>query len=425
MYARHHPLLARAGLIRLVLLTSLALPLGCGPSEPPVAPPPEIAVADVVQRDQPIEMVMVGETLGSSDIPIRARVEGVVLGMHFTEGRSVEKDQLLYTIDPEPFEAEVVEAQGSLATQQTRLVKAKSDLDRIRPLAEMKAVSQSDLDGAVAQYQAAQGALQSANARVDQAKIRLGYTRIASPIAGRIGISEARVGEFVGVQPNPVVLNFVSQTDPIRVRFSIDEKTYLAIARRLRELQDESKDSSKLGAGLALTLADGTIHPYPGRIVAADASVDPKTGTFTFEADFANPEGLVLAGQFARVTAVAEVREGALLVPSRCASELQGSHRVYVIDKDNKVEMRSVELGPVVDNFRLVNSGLKPGERVALEIMKLQPGMTVNPRLTALDEKGTIVEAAKVDPSQSKGTPGSPAQTEDEAGARADTKKGA
>jgi len=260
---------------------------------------------------------------------------------------------------------------------------------------------------------------------VDQAKIRLGYTRIASPIAGRIGISEARVGEFVGVQPNPVVLNFVSQTDPIRVRFSIDEKTYLTIARRLRELQDESKNSSKLGAGLALTLADGTIHPYPGRIVAADASVDPKTGTFTFEADFANPEGLVMAGQFARVTAVAEVREGALLVPSRCASELQGSHRVYVIDKDNEVEMRSVELGPVVDNFRLVNSGLKPGERVALEIMKLQPGMTVNPRLTALDEKGTIVEAAKVDPSQSKGTPGSPAQTEDEAGARTDTKKGA
>jgi len=143
MYARLHPLLTSAGLIRLAALTSLALPLGCGPSEPPVIPPPEIAVVDVVQRDQPIEMVMVGETLGSSDIPIRARVEGVVLGMHFTEGRSVKKDQLLYSIDPEPFEAEVVEAQGSLATQQTRLVKAKSDLDRIRPLAEMKAVSQS------------------------------------------------------------------------------------------------------------------------------------------------------------------------------------------------------------------------------------------------------------------------------------------
>ena len=395
---------ARTGPTLLGLLASLAFVTACGPSEPPVMPLLEIAVAQVVQRDQPITMDMVGQTRGSSDIPIRARVEGVVTGMYFVEGRSVEEGQLLYTIDPEPFQQQVVEAEGSVAEAKTMLAKAKSDLDRIRPLAEMNAVSQSDLDGAVAQYEAALGSLQSARARVRQATIRLGYTRIHSPIAGRIGISEARVGEFVGVAPNPVVLNFVSQTDPIRVRFSIDERTYLSLARRLRELQEETGERTKMSAGLQLTLADGTVHPFPGRVVAADAAVNPKTGTFTFEADFANPEGIVLAGQFARVRAVAEVRKGALLVPSRSTSELQGNFRVYVVGDDGKVEMRAVELGAVIGSFRLVESGLAAGERVAVEIMKLKPGMTVKPKLVALDENGTIVKPDDRDGSTSQNT---------------------
>ena len=149
---------------------SLVMLIACGPTEPPVMPPLEIAVVEVVQRDQPIKLEMVGQTRGSSDIPIRARVEGVVTGMYFVEGRSVEKDQLLYTIDPDPFKSEVVEAEGSVAEVRTRLAKAKADLDRVRPLAEMNAVSQADLDGAIAQYEAALGSLQSAKARVEQAE---------------------------------------------------------------------------------------------------------------------------------------------------------------------------------------------------------------------------------------------------------------
>ena len=409
MLAPPGPPLIRTGPIILLLglFASVAFLVSCGPSEPPVVPPLEIAVVDVVQRDQPITMDMVGETLGSSDIPIRARVEGVVTGMYFIEGRSVEENQLLYTIDPEPFQQEVVEADGGVAEATTMLAKSKADLDRIRPLAEMNAVSQSDLDGAVAQYEAALGSLQSARARVRQAQIRLGYTRIHSPIAGRIGISEARVGEFVGVYPNPVVLNFVSQTDPIRVRFSIDERTYLSLARRLRELREESV-TQDMGQGLQLTLADGTVHSFRGRVVGADAAVNPKTGTFTFEADFANPDGLVLAGQFARVRAVAEVREGALLVPSRSTSELQGNFRVYVVKDDDVVEVRPVELGPVIDNFRIVESGLAPGERVAVEIMKLQPGMTIRPKLVALDEKGVLVAVKD----REEATSGSPSDTD-------------
>ena len=362
----------------------------CGESTPPPPPPMEVAVVEVVVRDQPIVLEMVGETRGSSDIPIRARVEGVLLGMHFTEGRKVSKGDLLYNIDPVPFESKVVEARGHLAEALTRVAKTKSDLARIRPLAEMKAVSQVELDAAVALHDAALGSLQAAEARLEQAEIELGYTEIRSPIEGRIGISEAQVGEFVGRAPNPVVLNFVSKTDPIRVRFSIDERRYLRIARRLRELNDASGVQQR-GQGLELILADSTVHPHRGRTVGADAAVDPQTGTFTLEADFPNPEELVLAGQFARIRATVNTIEDAILVPQRSISELQGLFRVYVVGEDGTVELRKIELGPKADQLQVV-LGLKPGERVALEIMRLRPGQKVSAGLVALDESGAVIE---------------------------------
>jgi membrane fusion protein (multidrug efflux system) len=363
----------------------------------------EIAVVEVIQRDQPIVLDMVGETRGSADIPIRARVDGVLLGMHFTEGRKLAEGDLLYTIDPVPFQSKVVEAEGHLAESRTRLAKAKSDLARIRPLAEMKAVSQQDLDGAVAQYEAALGSVQAAEARLEQAQIELGYTIIHSPIEGRIGISAAKVGEYVGRSPNPVVLNFVSRTDPIRVRFSIDERRYLQIARRLRGIENQPP-SGERRPGLELILADDTVHPERGRIVAADAAVNPETGTFTLEADFQNPEELVLAGQFARVRAVVNTIVGALLVPQRSLSELQGLFRVYVVGEDGKVELRPVDLGPKVDQLQVVQ-GMKPGERVAVEIMRLRPDLIVTPRLVQLDESGAVIdgdEPAKAGPEGSE-----------------------
>jgi membrane fusion protein (multidrug efflux system) len=317
--------------------------------------------------------------------------------MHFTEGYHVEKGDLLYEIDQDPFQAKVVEAQGYLAEARTLLAKSKADLDRIRPLAEMRAVSQQDLDGAVAQYEAAQGSVQAAEARVRQARIELGYTRLTAPINGRIGITKARVGEFVGRSPNPVVLNFVSLTDPIRVRYSIDERSYLRLARRLREIEEDGVSGSV--RGLDLILADGTVHPHKGKLVAADAAVDPTTGTFTLEADFPNPKDLVLAGQFARVRGVVEVRKGALLVPQRSISELQGQFRVYVIDEGGTVELRPVEPGPKIDQLQIVEAGLQPGERVALDVMRLRPGLEVVPQLARLDESGAVREApAPADP---------------------------
>lgn len=404
-HKRRTPLRRRSPLPALLLaLASLAL--ACGDAAPPAPPPPEVPVAQVIQRDQPIHAEMVGQTLGSADIPIRARVEGVLLGMHFTEGRRVEEGDLLYSIDPDPFQAKVVEAEGYLAEARTQLAKAKSDLGRIRPLAEINAVSQQDLDGAVAQYEAAVGSVQAAQARRRQAEIELGYTRLSSPIDGRIGITRAKVGEFVGRSPNPVVLNFVSLTDPIRVRFAIDERSYLRLARRLRETERHELGDEE--GGLELILADGTVHSELGRVIAFDAAVDPETGTFTLEADFPNPDDLILAGQFARVRGVLEVREAALLVPQRSISELQGVFRVFVVREDDTVEARPVEVGPRIAALQIVTSGLQPGERVALEVARLRPGMQVTAKPVELDEKGAVKEP--------------PADTlvEAEAGAKAD-----
>ena len=365
----------------------IALALACGAPEPSAPPPLEIPVVEVIQRDQPIELEMVGQTLGSVDIPIRARVEGVLESMDFAEGRAVKQGQLLYTIDPQPFNAKVVEAQGHLAEARTGLAKSRADLNRIRPLAEMNAVSQQDLDAAVAQYEAAIGATQAAGARLEQAEIELGYTRIHAPIDGGIGLSEAKVGEFVGRAPNPIVLNFVSQTDPIRVRFAIDERRYLKFARKLIAMSTKGEERQR--KGLDLILADGTMHTHRGYIVATDAAVNPTTGTFTLEADFPNPDNLVLAGQFARVRAVVETRKDALLIPQRCISELQGNFRVFVVARDGSVERRQGQLGPKIARLQIVESGLNPGERVALEgLLRLKADMKVVPKLAQLDDSG-------------------------------------
>jgi membrane fusion protein (multidrug efflux system) len=379
----------------LVALGVLCLTLGC---ERPKAPAPtllEIPVAQVLVRDQPILRELVGETRGSSDILIRARVEGVLTGMHFREGSHVKKGDLLYEIDPTPFEAQVVGAQGKVAETVTRLAKAESDLDRIAPLAEINAVSQADLDGAVARYQAAKGALQTAHASVEQVRIQLGYTKLRAPISGRIGISKARVGEFVGRTPNPVVLNVVSDTNPIKVRFSIDERTYLLLAKRLAQAGKGSGEQKRLAAGLELILADGSVHPEKGHVVAMDAVVDSGMGTLTLEAEFPNPEQRVLAGQFARIRVVAEVLKGAMLVPSRSISDMQGKKRVYVVDDKGKVSIRSVELGPEVGTLRVITQGLKPNERIAVDAIRLRPGMTIDPKPVAANPTDVKEPGAK------------------------------
>jgi membrane fusion protein (multidrug efflux system) len=244
----------------------------------------------------------------------------------------------------------------------------------------MDAVSKQDLDGAIAQFEAAEGAMQAAIAQVDQAEIQLGYTRIKAPVAGLIGITQAKVGEYVGRSPNPVVLNVVSRTDPIRVRFSINEREYLQFSRRLASEMRNVDTKDATDAELQLILADNTIHPQRGRIVTFNAAIDPTTGTLTLEADFPNPERLVLPGQFARVRGMVEMRSGAIAVPQRAVMETQGLFQVAVVANDNTVELRRVEMGPRTDGLWIVDSGLKVSERIALEgLQRLRTGMSVVP----------------------------------------------
>ena len=365
-------------------VSALAAMLGltaCGPPPPPQMPPMEIEVFEAKAADIDLTLDMVGQTLGSVDIPIRDRVDGVLEEIHFLQGREVQKDQLLYVIDPRPFEARVVEAQSVLAEAETALAKASSDLDRIRPLAEINAVSQQDLDAAVAQFEAAQASVEASKARVEQAEIELGYTRISSPVDGLIGITEAKVGEYVGRSPNPVVLNVVSRIDPIRARFSINEREYLAFARRFAETMREIDDENPQGRGLKLILSDGTIHDEPGAIVNFDAAIDPTTGTLTLEADFANPDRVILGSTNPNAAEMVETRRGAIAVPQRAVIETQGLFQLAVVGADDVVELRRVEMGPRTPDGWIVESGLDAGERIALEgLQRLRTGAQVAPK---------------------------------------------
>ncbi len=363
-----------------LLLLGLA---GCGDADEatPGMAPIRVQVVQAERKDVPLYLDMVGGTYGTQDVPIRARVEGFLETMNFQEGGFVEQGALLYTIDPQPFQARLVEAQSQLAASQTTLAKTESDLKRIVPLAEMDAVSQQDLDSAVAQEAAARAGVKAAEAAVQLAEIELSYTRIRAPIAGRIGLTQARPGEFVGREPNPVVLNVLSDIDPIRVRFSISEREYILLARSRAEMQKPGAGAADQQAQpLKLLLADGTEHPHPGQLAAMAQAVDPTTGTFSFEALFPNPDNVLVPGQFARVRVQHETITDAVVVPRRSVVELQGRFQVYIVDAANQVEVREVGLGPVDGNTRVIDSGLAGTETVIVEgIQKVRSGMTVTP----------------------------------------------
>ena len=305
--------------------------------------------------------------------------------MELQEGTFVVKCDLLYTIVPQPFQAKVVDAQSRLATAVSNLIKAAADLARIKPLAEMKAVSEQDLDAAVAQEAASRSGVKASQAAVELAEIELSYTRIFAPITGLIGLTKAKPGEFVGRDPNPVVLNTLSDIDPIRVRFSISEREYLIMARTyLAEHpnadQDRRGQEGERRNDLVMILADGSEHDHRGYIVAASQSVDQETGTYTLEAAFPNPRKYLLPGQFARIRARYNVIEDAVVVPTKAVSELQGLYRVYVVNAQSEIEVREVELGEKTGNDTVIDSGLNAGETVVVEgIQKVRPGIKVKP----------------------------------------------
>jgi len=341
-----------------------------------------VHVVKVIQQDIDLMEDFVGQTYGLYDISLQARVDGFLEGMFFEEGRRVRKGQLLYTIAPEPYEAKVATARGQLAEAHTHLVKAESDLTRIKPLAEKNAVSQSDLDAAVAQRDAALAAVDAAEANLESARIELGFTQVYSPIDGLIGKTEVYPGDYVGRGINNVILNEVSRIDTILVNFHLPEEKYLEVARFIsrRDSAERAVDAES-NRTLTLILADESVYPEKGRIRFINRQVNATTGTILLQAEFPNSDLILRPGQFAKVRARIDQLQGALLLPQRCLQEMQGNYSVFVVDENNKVEFRQVEVASTYQTgFMVISSGLSPGDQVVYEgLQQVKSGSLVNP----------------------------------------------
>jgi membrane fusion protein (multidrug efflux system) len=364
----------------------------CGEKEQAAAPPPQINVVESMSEDASIYTEFVGEVYGEKDIPIRARVEGYLEGIFFDEGSEVNEGQMLYSIDPRPLEAKVNAQQSELAAAKTMMVKAESDLNRIRPLAEMNAVSKSDLDAAQAQYDAYVSSVEAARANLRSAQIELGYCKIYSPINGIIGMTKARVGDFVGKDPNPVILNTVSQTNHVKVRFSLTESDYLFMSREYEEQAKENlenpKSRSEKEPNIEIILSDGSTYKHKGTIDFIDRGIDATTGSILVQADFPNPDLLLRPGLYAKVKLVARKVEGAIIIPVRCVMELQGLNSVFVVNDSNIVQTRQITSGPIIGDYLIVTDGLKVGEKIVIDALQnVREGMLINPELTKFESK--------------------------------------
>lgn len=347
-----------------------------------------VVAAEVLVRNQPVYSEYIGQTRGSTEVEIRARVEGFLEEIHFAEGRFVRKGDLLYVIDPKPYEAALTQSKGELARAEAAWARSRQDVTRFEPLMKRNAISRQQFDEAIATERANAAAVESAKAAVDAAQLRLGYTRIAAPVDGLIGKNEVQVGNLVG-SGQATLLTSISTVDPIHVRFSVSEKEYLEWARAN---PDEEKAREATQGLFDMVLADGTMFSHKGSGVFADRTIDPATGTLLVEASFPNPDNLLRPGQYARVLFPKAVVTNAVLVPQRAVQELQALFSVVVVTPDQKAETRPVKPGARVGSLWVITSGLKPGEKVVVEgIQKVRPGMPLAPTLTQIQDGSPAV----------------------------------
>jgi membrane fusion protein (multidrug efflux system) len=308
--------------------------------------------------DVPMFGEWIGTLDGSVNADIRPKVEGYLLKQFYKEGQFVHQKDLLFEIDPRQFKAALDQAQGSLVRAEAQLAKAAKDVERFTPLAKQRAISQEELDNAEASERDAKGALSAAQAAVEQASLNLGWTSIGSPIDGIVGIAKTQVGDLVGTQS---VMATVSTVDPIKVTFGISEREYLLRAALINR---ENYSTTQRGPALDLILEDGSVFPQKGKAVLVDREVNIKTGTMTIKGFFPNPHNILRPGEYARVRAQLDERKGAVVVPQRAVTELQGGARIAVVRDDGKVDVRAVQLGPRVGEKWVVDKGIQAGERV-------------------------------------------------------------
>ncbi|HQR44710.1 MAG TPA: efflux RND transporter periplasmic adaptor subunit [Thermoanaerobaculia bacterium] len=384
--------------IRLVptsLLAAALLAPACAKKEAPVPPPPVVEVAPVIQKDVSITSEWISTLDGFVNAEIRSQVTGYLLKQAYRDGALVKKGELLFEIDPRQFQAAVDQAKGTLAQYKATLANAKTTVARYRPLAAQKAISQQELDDAVTQELTAQANVESAQANLEKAQLNLEWTRVVSPIDGIAGIAKAQVGDLVAAQ---TVLTAVSQVDPIKAYFNPSEQEYLAWTAKIGSPERLLAEAiaNRLPANLELILSDGSVYPERGRAYLLGRNVDVKTGTIMMAGVFPNPGDILRPGQFGKIRLVTATRKGALLVPQRAVSELQGAFQVAVVGPDNKVEIKAVEPGERYGSLWVIAKGLAPGDKIVVEgAQKLRPGMAVNPKPAAPAAGAPAPEAGK------------------------------
>jgi len=343
-------------------------------STPPPAPP-EVSVITVAPERVALTSEWIATLDGYVNAQIRPQVTGYLLKRNYEEGAVVRKGQVLFEIDPRPFESALAQSRAQLGEVQAQLGKTERDLQRDRPLAEQRAIAQSQLDNDVQANLAAQAAIKSATAAVETAQLNVGFTKVTSLIDGVAAIATAQIGDLVGPA---TLLTTVSQIDPIKAYFPLSEQQYLQMAGRINGRGGKAPWAGD--AALTLVLADGSVYPRTGRFLAADREIDVKTGTIRISAVFPNADRTLRPGQYGRVHAETSVRTDALLVPQRAVSELQGSFQLRVVGADDKIGTRSVKVGDRLGSRWIIEDGLEPGARVVVEGAATRDGTTVNAR---------------------------------------------
>src|SRR5260370_3510438 len=381
---RSHTGFSGLSVVILLLLTACAKKQGA----PQVVAPMVVTVATVDQRDVSLYGDWVATLDGYVNAQIQPQVSGYLIKQDYGEGCVVQSGEVLFEIDPRPFQATLDQAEGQLAQARAQLGLADINVMRDTPLAKARALDQRQLDNDGQQQSAQSVAVRTAEANVEQAQLNLGFTKVRSLVTGIAGRAMTQVGNLVS---QSTALTTVSQVNPIKVYFSISEQEYLGLSGRVKAGGKVDLLMSGNTIPLQLTLGDGNIYPYKGQIVFVDRQVNPETGTIQIAGSFPNPQNLLRPGQFGRIKAETEVRHDALLIPQRAVNELQGSYQVAVVDSNNTVQIRSVALGPQFGSDLIITSGIKRDERVVTEcVSKLKDGMRVSRQSTTV--AGTVTQ---------------------------------
>jgi RND family efflux transporter MFP subunit len=385
MHKRKRPVSLEVLSLTMLAVVSSAM-LGCGRTQAAAPPrPPEVTVAPVVQQDVPVYSEWITTLDGYVNAQVRPQVSGYIIRQNYTEGSLVRRGDVLFEIDPRPFQAALDRAKGDLAQAQAQLGKSILDVERDTPLVEAKAIAKSQLDNEIQAKLGAQALIESDKAAVEQAELNLEWTKVTSLVDGIAGIAQIQIGNLVGSNS---ILTSVSQLEPIKAYFPISEREYVLVQKNSNAILSKHAIGF-FGNSLELILTDGSLYDQKGKILLADRQVDPNTGTIRIVAAFPNPGNVLRPGQYGRVRVETGMKKGALLTPQSAVARSQGSYQVAVVGSDRKVSMRAVKPGQTVGTMWVIDEGLKPGEQVVVEgLQRVKEGSLVTPKPAKLPGEG-------------------------------------